>query len=183
MSGLESEYNLHVSLLPQEADNDWPTLAEANPTTDEDAWSTVVRRPRRTLTHDTSETQRTVPSSHPLATAHDTRRPRRRTAGIVGRNTTAGISAYKKRKFANVFASRFAPDLEACTLKETLEHALHMQINSCVKLESKHPLLYSSVNISTNCNDPMVFMDESIWPADCYVHWMRKRRGDNTEVV
>ena len=46
--------------------------------------------------------------------------------GIVGKNTTSGIPTCRKMKFANIFASRFGPDLEASALEIDLERSLHL---------------------------------------------------------
>ena len=67
----------------------------------------------------------------------------------------SGIPTCQKMKFANIFVSRFGPDLEATALKTDLERYLHINIDSCVKLQTlikigqRCTIQYRSIPFST----------------------------------
>ena len=101
--------------------------------------------------------------------------------GIVGRNATSNIITYKTQKFANVFASRFQPDLQSTQLKAELEPTLNITIDYCIKLQS-YKLQITTFNVATRCDDPSIFMQVDTWPADCYVQRMHKPQQANANV-
>ena len=182
MHNHEDQFDLQVRLPTLDVSDDWPMLGQAHDNAhraNEGAdWVTVAKRPKRQRAaadgpQPVTKQHRPTINSTNRENAKRQKQPRRQN-GIVGKNASSGIPTCKKMKFANIFASRFGPDLEATALKTDLERSLHINIDSCVKLQSKHPDIYSSFNISTKCEDPSIFMKADIWPADCYVHWMRK---------
>ena len=108
-----------------------------------------------------------TPSSNPT--------PKKRP--IIGKATDTGITAVKKLRYANVFASRFDPGVEANALKTYLEGKLNFTIDTCEKLQSRYPQSYSSFNITSKCEDPSVFMSSDLWPEDSYVRWFRPKKA------
>ena len=104
----------------------------------------------------------------------------RRETAVIGKATGISITAIKRKRFANVFATRFPPNVEAAEVKSYLEKELGFQIN-CKKLISRFPQEYSSFNITAQCNDPAVFMNSDLWPEHCLVRWFRPpKKVDNT---
>lgn len=111
--------------------------------------------------------------------------PRIRKEPLVGKATKTGITAVRRKRLANVFATRFNPNLEPDELKKYLEEKLSsLGSISVERLKSKFAEHYSSFYIKAECDDPSVFMDPEIWPAGIYFRWYRPnrslRKNDNT---
>ena len=87
---------------------------------------------------------------------------------VIGRAKVAGIvAAERRKKKANIFASRFAPDQRVDELKTYLDGKLNINVNTA-ELDSKHPDSYKSFYISAEVDDPKVFLNEQLWPEGIY---------------
>ena len=95
---------------------------------------------------------------------------------VIGKAIVNDLKAAAKRRKANVFASRFAPDISAEALKKYLETKLSLQIK-VEKLDCRHPNSYSSFYVSSVCEDPKVFMAEDVWPEGIYVRWFKPSKN------
>ena len=82
---------------------------------------------------------------------------------MIGRAKVAGIvAAERRKKKANIFASRFAPDQSADELNTYLGSKLNTNVN-IAELDSKHPDCYKSFYISAEIDDPKAFLNEHIY--------------------
>ena len=83
------------------------------------------------------------------------------------------IRRRRRKKKANIFASRFAPDQRVDGLNTHLDGKLNINVN-IAELDSKHPDCYQSFYISAEIDDPKAFLNEHIWPEGItYVRWYR----------
>ena len=115
------QFDLQVRLPALDVSDDWPMLGQAHDNThsaNEGAdWTTVARRPKRQRAaadgaQPVTKQHRPTTNSTNRENAKRQKQPRRQN-GIVGKNASSGIPTCKKMKFANIFTSRFGPDLEA----------------------------------------------------------------------
>ena len=91
----------------------------------------------------------------------------------MGRAKVAGIvAAERRKKKANIFASRFAPDQSADELNTYLDGKLNTNVN-IAELDSKYPDCYKSFYISAEIDDQKAFLNEHLWPEGIYVRWYR----------
>ena len=95
---------------------------------------------------------------------------------LVGKANATGTASVKRKRVANVFATRFDPNLETQELKSYLENKLSLNV-SCERLQSKYADHYSSFYIKAECDDPSVFMDPELWPEGIYFRWYRPSRN------
>ena len=109
--------------------------------------------------------------------------PKARTSrGITGKARDSGIQTVAKqprKRFANVFATRFAPDVTANCLEIYLKEQLQLDLR-VVTVKTRHST-YASFHITSVCTDPSVFMKDSLWPEDTFVRWWREpKTSDDT---
>ena len=102
---------------------------------------------------------------------------KRATSAITGRGIGIGIGAAKRiGRFANIFATRLAPELTDTDLKGYLDSALGLVTTvECVKATDWH----TSFHITCSCDDPKVFLNGGIWPEGAYVRWWGDKRRDS----
>jgi hypothetical protein len=95
-------------------------------------------------------------------------------SGIIGKGVNTGIRAIKKKsRYANVFATRFHPGVNEVKVKDFLDSRLKLETSvTCVKVTE----WYSSFHITCACEDPSVFMDDSLWPEGVFVRWWGEKR-------
>ena len=105
--------------------------------------------------------------------------PKKASQMRVGSATTNKITATKRKRLANLFATRFSPDL-TCTDLESYLCDVSKIHTKCEKLESKHPDSYSSFYVRAECDDPEVFINQEIWPEGIYFRWFKPRKNHNT---
>jgi hypothetical protein len=92
---------------------------------------------------------------------------------IIGRAAVATISAVaKRRRVANVFATRFGPNQDTEALRSYLREMTNTEVE-CTKLTTKYPDHYSSFYIRAECDDPEIFMSDNLWPEGILVRWYR----------
>ena len=92
---------------------------------------------------------------------------------VIGSASVKGMTAVVKRKRrANIFATRFSPEQCPNELKNYLDKTLDVSV-TCTQLDSKYPDSYTSFYISAEVDDPAVFMNEQIWPEGIFVRWYR----------
>lgn len=96
------------------------------------------------------------------------RRPGRRNAAVIGdrENNNLGLKAVARRTYLHVY--RLAPDTTENDVIEYLKGEFPEV--TCVKLNSKHPTLYSSFKVSVNSNHAGKIMEPSFWPKDVCVN-------------
>ena len=111
----------------------------------------------------------------PLPVQANTMRQKRNT-GVVGTAATTPATGIRtvRTKVANVFATRFSPDLESKTLEDYLKEKLKMAIKCC-KIETNHGR-FASFHVTAECDDPKVFLEPAIWPEGAYVRWYYEPR-------
>ena len=81
---------------------------------------------------------------------------------MIGSASVKGMTAAVKRKRrANIFATRFSPDQCPDELKSYLDKTLNVSV-TCTQLDSKYPESYTSFYISAEVDNPNVFMNEQI---------------------
>lgn len=101
----------------------------------------------------------------PYITREPARRERKQ-IGIVGTGDGSNIKVVKT-KLVSVFATRFAPDLEADTLSNYLSKKLGRSVK-CRKIVSSRNR-FSSFHASAECNEVKDMYDPQLWPAGVYV--------------
>jgi len=108
----------------------------------------------------------------PIAEPVQPRKPR----GITGKATGSGLTTVNRlpRRLANVFISRFDPDVTADQVKRYLEEKLNLKID--VESVKTRFDTYASFHVKCTCEDPSVFMDEELWPDKAYVRWWREKK-------
>ena len=121
-----------------------------------ETWSTVVRsRPKR-------------PTGLIAAVKPPAGKPKK---PVIGTARATGIAAVEKRKRrANIFASRFAPDQCPVALKRYLDSDLQTSV-TCTKLDTKHPDDYSSFLVVADVDNPRSLLDGQLWPENIFVRW------------
>ena len=139
--------------LPSVAHGVLPTMVSPTET-----WSTVVRsRPKRP----------------PGLIAAVKPPPSKAKKPVIRTARATGIAAVDKRKRrANIFASRFAPDQCPVALKRYLDSALQTSV-TCTKLDTKHPDEYSSFLVVADVDNPRSLLDGQLWPENIFVRWYR----------
>jgi hypothetical protein len=104
----------------------------------------------------------------------------RKPRGITGKDKTAALKpAAKQKRLANVFASRFDPEVTEdqvqTYLQDKLKHAMEV-----IKVKTRYDT-YASFHIKCYCEQPEDFMKEDVWPEDIYVRWWREERKGKNE--
>ena len=90
---------------------------------------------------------------------------------VSGSVKQSGLSTVKKSKYASVFASRFDTSVSGEMLKSYLEEKLNLKVQvSPVKTRYD---TYHSFHVMSECENPKVFMDETVWPEGAYVRWWK----------
>ena len=93
---------------------------------------------------------------------------------VSGSVKESGLTTVKKvirSKYASVFASRFDTSVSCDMLKKYLEERLNLKVNvSPVKTRYD---TYRSFHVMSECENPKVFMDDSVWPEGAYVRWWK----------
>lgn len=112
----------------------------------------------------------------PRKESKDAPQKTKKQSAITGKGTNIGFAAKKKVRFANVFASRLEPGVTEAQVKDHLDSTLSLNCKvECVKSTD----WYTSFHITCACPNPMVFMDEAIWPDGTYVRWWGEKRGQS----
>ena len=99
----------------------------------------------------------------------------------TGDNRSLGI---KDRKYkAEVFATRYKPEVETDEVKNYLEAKLlkHTGVKHNVvveKLQSRYNH-YSSFKVTCFCKNTAVFMSSNIWPSGTLFKWWRNKRNNS----
>ncbi|KAJ8050291.1 hypothetical protein HOLleu_03433 [Holothuria leucospilota] len=129
-------------------------------------WSSIVRQggKRRVVPYNTD--------SHVKAEQQNQKQKKK---PMVGKASATGFTSVKRKRIANVFATRFSPEVDTDELKDYLEEKLSLTV-SVERLQSKFSNYYSSFYIKAECDDPTVFMDPEIWPEGIYFRWYRPNR-------
>ena len=90
---------------------------------------------------------------------------------VSGSVKQSGLQTVRKSKYASVFASRFDTSVSSEMLKSYLEEKLKLTVQvSPVRTRYDS---YHSFHVMSQCDDPAVFMDESVWPEGAYVRWWK----------
>lgn len=120
---------------------------------------------------------RAVPMNSKFQTvsASSNRKTRPATKGYVsGSVKESGLTTVKKvikSKYASVFASRFDTSVSCEMLKKYLEERLNLKVDvSPVKTRYD---TYHSFHVMAECENPKVFIDDSVWPEGAYVRWWK----------
>ena len=145
-----------------------PVPVETDSETDSQCrWSTVVKKSSK-------RSSNCAEQSSPVVSVKKARKP------VIGSAKVASITAVAKRKRkANVFATRFPPDQSADDLKRYLDSKLKLNV-TCSLLKSKYPEYYRSFYVSAEVDDPKVFLDGHIWPEDIFVRWFKPAEKQRT---
>lgn len=91
---------------------------------------------------------------------------------IIGRSEAGELKVVPRKKFASVFATRFAPEVTPEEMKTFLQCKTNLKV-AVEKLSARHTT-YSSFHITCECDNPSLLVSESLWPQGCYVRWWRK---------
>lgn len=137
---------------------------DANTSTAVALWSTVAKRHRP---HSAATLGRPKPRLN---------RPQQREkrSGIVGTGPGSSIRTVKT-KMVSVFATRFAPELEADTLSLYLQKKLGREA-TCTKIDSSQSR-YSSFKVVAECDDVKDMYDPALWPEGAFVrHYYEVRK-------
>ena len=84
------------------------------------------------------------------------------------------IKTVVKQKFANIFATRFSPDVAAEDITVYIKDVTNLDV-AVEKLQTKHDS-YSLFHLQCTCDDPMVLRNPEIWPENILVDWWYKPR-------
>jgi hypothetical protein len=99
--------------------------------------------------------------------------------GVRGSDTRSTVRTRQKLyRQANIFATNFLPEVNAEELKKDLEKNLEGQVYNNLNVEAvktKYPT-YKSFKVTALCEDPLIFMDEKIWPEQAWACWWRKSK-------
>ena len=142
-------------------------------------WTDVVRKERRNVKRDkppcpSTDSRNTISQAAPPI-VNKKRKPRN-SIKITGTAVDTPIASVgPKLRFANVFATRFRPDV---TPEGLLNH-LTRKLKVDMKVEPVTTKYggYRSFHITSQCKDPTIFMQEDVWPANIQVRWWRKESG------
>ena len=103
-----------------------------------------------------------------------------RSSTVFGKATGIAIrAATKRRKFANVFASHLDPLLTSDDLSNYLHDMLKLRPTVLLVKATNH---YSSFHIQCECDNPVVFLSDTIWPEGSLVQAIRTLLDKRTEV-
>lgn len=91
---------------------------------------------------------------------------REKRSGIVGTGPGSSIRTVRT-KMVSVFATRFAPELEADTLSLYLRKKLGREV-TCTKIDSSQSR-YSSFKVVAECDDVKDMYDPALWPEGAFV--------------
>ena len=120
--------------------------------------------------------QSTAAAPNPIASNTRSKKPSR-----IGNASNTGIKAVKRPiRSANVYATRFDPEMTTADLEEYLMNRLNIA-TKCTKLNSRRPDIYSSFYIRAVCENPQVFMNPDIWPEDIYYRWYKPDKPKDKE--
>ena len=98
---------------------------------------------------------------------------------VSGCSKGSGLKTVKKvvkAKYASVFASRFDTTVSSEMLKSYLEERLNLKVQ-VDSVKTRYDT-YHSFHIISECENPKVFMEESVWPEGAYVRWWKGSRGE-----
>lgn len=98
-----------------------------------------------------------------------------RNSGIIGTAPESTIGVVKT-KLVHVFATKFAPSLDADTLRVYLTGKLENETVTCRKIESARSR-YGSFHITAECMNVADMYDPQVWPAGIYVRRFYEARG------
>ena len=95
--------------------------------------------------------------------------------GVTGSMKGTTLPTIKKRlRLANVFATRFHPEVSESMLKEYINEKLSQDV-TVEKVKTKFST-YASFHIKCECADPSVFMNPTVWPENAYVRWWKEHK-------
>lgn len=126
-----------------------------------------------------------ITEAKPAVTSNIVSKTKRKPTGIVGTakagdNKNAPIRAIKasrRIRFANVFATRFDPDVSVSSIKDYLKNNLPADTQDLtVEAVTTKYNTYASFHITAKCPDPSVFMNVDLWPEDIFVRWWREHK-------
>ena len=100
------------------------------------------------------------------------------TAASKGSDTAPLKTVNSRLRFANVFATRFDPDVTDEQLLGYLKKRLPGQDLKVETVPTRYNT-YASFHITSKCQDPSVFMNCDLWPKGAYVRWWRENRKVN----
>lgn len=98
-----------------------------------------------------------------------------RNSGIIGTATESNIGVVKT-KLVNVFATKFAPSLDADKLRVYLSGKLENETVTCRKIESACSR-YGSFHITAECINVADMYEPNLWPTGIYVHRFYEAHG------
>lgn len=104
---------------------------------------------------------------------HRKREPKN--TGIMGTGTVSKIPVITT-KLVSVFATRFAPSLEADTLRDYLVEKLGNESVTCRKIETAHSR-FGSFHVTAECVNIDDVYNPEIWPAGTYIRRYYDARG------
>ena len=93
---------------------------------------------------------------------------------MCGSAKGSGLTTVKKVskvKYASVFASRFDTTVTCEMLQGHLEEKLKLQVR--VKQVEARYGTYHSFHVYAECENPKVFMDDTVWPEGAYFRWWK----------
>ena len=141
--------------------------------------------PDQSLWHVDSQTQVKSTTRKHMQDKTKATAPKTKFKGVVGTVKAAAedsnslIRAIKPRtklRFANVFATRFEPDVTTDSIEEYLKkHLTELRELKVEKVKTKFNT-YASFHITAKCQDPAVFMNGDIWPKDIFVRWWKDHK-------
>lgn len=137
---------------------------------DDTPWSTMVKKGRKKKTAAVGQ----VPKQ-PACNPNDrpTTKPKGKTVSLIGKAMSTDAIKTVNTRYASIFASRFATDVEPEVLQAHLEHILKLEV-TCESLPTRRDT-YSSFHVKCNCPDPSVFMNPEVWPEGAYVRWFHEK--------
>ena len=110
----------------------------------------------------------------------------RRNKGLItGSNTRSHLSVNPRPHWAYVFATGYDPRTREIDVKRDLEANLERKTGKkiYVKVDKENTRYdtYSSFKISCRIVNSEIFMDRTLWPANCKAKWYSHNRSDYQE--
>ena len=110
---------------------------------------------------------------------------KRKSSGNVGAGRDSKISITNRKYKAEVFCTRFLPQVDEEDVKRVLEADLLRVTNTqhtvtVTKLQAKYDH-YASFKVTCFCENTAVFMKKDIWPPAVLFRWWRKPRNTNSQ--
>ena len=133
-------------------------------------WNTVVRDGKKKTPRNAA-----AQSKHRVNQAHSKRELKK--TGITGTGTNSNIQVVTS-KLVSVFATRFAPSLEADALCDYLKEKLNNTTVTCRRIESTNSR-FGSFHVTSECDNVDVMYKPELWPAGTYVRRYYEARGTN----